>query len=421
MVRILTRGVVIIAALAASVAHGSDTPDRYRLRTGIDVSFVDSSGYASWTEGGAGKLLFDDSNDGLMFSRAFADYELQFADTLNLHAAVEAYDDDIGSTVDFAQAYVEWRPVPRTENRYRLKVGAFYPRLSLENTSAGWRSPYTLSSSAINTWIAEELRTIGAELSVSRRPEMFGGAQTFSFQAAVIVGNDPTGSLLAWKGWSIHDRQSRFGDELPLPPLPQTQPGMWFDRQDPYAAPFLEIDNKPGYYVNGEWIVGNRFLFRVMHYDNRADPMSFEDGQYAWTTKFEHIGAQVNLPGDVALLYQWMSGSTVMGPAVYGAHAVDAEFYSDFILLTKSFSRHRISARYDRFEISDNDQIPLDDNSEYGHAWTLAYQYEASDHVLLAAEWLEIFGYREAWTYYGLDEIHTERQMQLSLRLRFGS
>ena len=48
---------------------------------------------------------------------------------------------------------------------------------------------------------------------------MFGGTNTISLQGAIFLYNDPAGSLLAWKGWSVHDRQSHFGYELPLPPL----------------------------------------------------------------------------------------------------------------------------------------------------------------------------------------------------------
>jgi hypothetical protein len=421
MIRARKQAVVILAVFVALAAAAAEAPDRYKLTTGLDLSIIDSSGYPAWTEGGAGKLRYGGNNEGLIISRAFADYELQITDTLKAHAAVEAYDDDIGSTVDFTEAYAEWRPVPRSPNRYRLKLGAFYPRVSLENVSAGWSSPYTISPAAINTWIAEEVRAVGAELSLSRRPEMFGGSHTIGLQAAIFFDNDPTGSLLAWKGWSIHDRQSRFGDELPLAPLPQIQPGMMFEAQDPYVAPFREIDDRAGYYLNGEWRMGQQLLLRAMHYDNRANPTALEGGQYAWATRFQHIGAQVLLPANWQILYQWMNGSTAMGPVINDAHVVDADFYSEFVLLTKSFSRHRISARYDRFAVSDNDQVPLDDNAEYGHAWTFAYQFEATDHVALAAEAMNIFSYREAWEYYGLDEEQTERQLQLSLRLRFGN
>ncbi len=420
MVRILTLIVAIFSVLAAYTAKASDAPDRYRLRTGIDVSYIDSSGHTSWTEGFVGKLRYDDNNEGLMFSRAFADYEFQIVDTLKAHAAVEAYSDDIGSTVDFTEAYLEWRPVPRSENRYRLKLGAFYPRISLENVAAGWSSPYSISSSAINTWVAEELRTVGAELSVSRRPSLFGGAHSISLQGAFFFGNDPTGSLLAWKGWSVHDRQSRFGDELPLPPLPQIQPGMMFEAQDPYVAPFREIDGRAGYYVSGEWRFNQQLLIRAMHYDNRADPTVLEDGQYAWATKFEHIGVHVALPGDWELLFQWMTGSAVMDAVMNGVHDVDTEFDSKYLMLTRTYGGHRLSARYDKFEVTQNDETPEDNNPEDGHVWTFAYLYEFSDKVSFGAESLSIKTEHGGWQYYGLDPTKTEKQLQLSLRLRFG-
>ena len=421
MARVLILGLVILTAIIALPAAAAEAPDRYKLQTGIDVSYVDASGYQSWTEGFVGKLRYDDNNDGLMFSRAFAEYEYQITDTFNAHATVEAYDDDIGSTVDFTEAYVEWRPVPQSENRYRLKVGAFYPRISLENVAAGWSSPYTMSSSAINTWVAEELRTVGAELTVSRRPAMFGGAHTISLQGALFVGNDPTGSLLAWKGWSAHDRQSRFGDELPLPPLPLIQPGELFEAQDPYVAPFREVDSEVGFYVNGEWQFGSRLRVRAMHYDNRAVPTEIDDGQYAWTTKFEHIGAQYSLADGWDLLFQWMSGSTVMGPVVNGAHVVDVEFDSKYLMLTKAYERHRFSMRYDKFDVTQNDDTDDDNNSEDGHIWTFAYFYDYSDKISFGAESLVIKTHRFGWSYYNIETTVTEKQLQLTARLRFGN
>jgi hypothetical protein len=278
-----------------------------------------------------------------------------------------------------------------------------------------------MSFSAINTWVAEELRTFGAELSVSRRPAMFGGNHTFRLQGAAFVGNDPAGSLLAWKGWSVHDRQSRFGDELPLPPLPQIRPGMMFEAQDPFVAPFREIDDRAGFYLNGEWQVGQLLRIRAMHYDNRADPTILDDGQYAWTTKFEHIGAHLALPDNWELLFQWMIGSTVMGPVIDGAHAVDTEYDAKYLMLSKSYDRHRLSARYDNFEVTQNDDTDEDNNSEDGHAWTIAYIYNYSDTMSFAAESLYIKTHHCGWSYYGLDPVLSEKQYQLSLQLRFGN
>jgi hypothetical protein len=413
--RVLT-GAFLLAVMPGS-ASAVEFAAGHEATFGIEAGYLSMSGQASWTEGSVGKLRYRD--DGLVLNRAFMDYKGRPADTLDVHIVFEAYDDDPGDAIGLTQAYVEWRPLPKSGTRYRLKVGAFYPRISLENVDAGWSNRYTLNSSAINTWVAEELRSTGAELTVSRRPERLGGIHTFSINVAAFVANDPAGSLLAWKGWSVHDRQSRFGDDLPLPPLPQIQPGMMFDRQDPYVEPFQEIDDKLGYYLNAEWQIGNRLQLRAMHFDNRAEPTAITGGQYGWTTSFDHAGLQATLAGDIGLIVQWMDGSTAMGPVINGAHAVDVGYDSYFALLTRVFGRHRISARYDHFDVSDNDSTPQDDNSEAGHAWTLNYQYRYSDAMTIAAEHLSIRTDHFGWTWYGLPPTATERQYQLTFRARF--
>ncbi len=418
MVRIL----VTFAALAFVLVHvdgtanAADIADGHSATISIDVAYVDVSGNPSWTEGSVGKLRHDD--DGFVINRMFIDYSGRLTDTLNAHVVLEAYDDDLGDAIDFTQAYVEWRPVPKSATRYRLKLGAFYPKISLENVDAAWSSSYTQNFSAINTWIAEEIRTFGAELSMSRRPVSLGGAHAFTLDVATFWGNDPAGSFLAWKGWSVHDRQTRFGDKLPLAPLPQIQPGRMFEDQDPHVEPFVEIDNRAGYYVTGEWRYGKQFLLRAGHYDNRADPDAEDDGQYAWATKFEHLGLQTALPGEIGLIAQWMVGSTVMGGELNGIYDVDTEFDSQFLLLTRSFDRHRLSVRYDHFEVTQNDQTVEDNNSETGHAWTLGYQFGLSKKVSLAAEWLSIKTHRFANVYYGLPQTVMETQLQLLVKLR---
>lgn len=401
----------------ASLQAIADEPSRHDLAVGVDLGYVSVSGIESWTAGSVGKLRYADS--GVAFNRAFLDYESRLADTLNATVVLQAYDDGLGTAIDFTEAYLEWRPLSQSANRYRLKVGAFYPRISLENVGRGWSSPYTMIFSTINTWIAEELRSVGAEFSWSRKPVSLGGAHEVGINAAVFKGNDPAGSLLAWKGWSVHDRQSRYSDKLPLPPLPQIQPGMMFEAQDPYVTPFREVDDKAGYYVNAEWRYGRQFLVRAMLYNNEADPTSIVGGQYGWYTEFSNFGVQATLPGDVGLIAQWMSGSTVMGPVINGAHVVDVEYDSYFLLLTRNFGKHRVSARYDNFDMTQNDTTPEDNNPEYGLAWTASYQYGLSDKVTLAAEWLGIKTHRCALVYYGLSPDVVEKQAQLTLQLRF--
>lgn len=394
---------------------------RMNYEFGADLSYVDASGHPSWSDGSAGKLRYG-SGDDFVVSRAYADLGIRFADTLRAHVAVESYDDGIGAALDLTEAYIAWRPLPTSANRYRFKLGAFYPKLSLENTAPGWSSPYTLSSSAINTWIAEEIRVLGAEVAVSRRPASLGGAHSFELAATVFYDNDTAATLLSWKGWSLHDRQTRLGDELPLPPLPQLEPGgNFYLRQDPYTVPFIEIDHEPGFFLRGEWRYGRRLLLQLAHYDNRADLEAIDGGQSGWNTRFDQIGLQASLSRDVGLVSQWMRGTTLWGPVVGETHVIDADFDSWFVLLTRAFGRHRFSLRFDEFGVTEADVIPLDENAESGHAVTLAYFLDLSDTVDVAVEWLAIHTQRPAWAYYDLDTERTEGQLQLTLRLAFGS
>jgi len=415
MVRILTFALLLAVPVAVS-AQGSEAADDFVV--GVDVSLVGVSGYDAWTDGAPGKLRYSDS--GLKLARLFFDYDGRVADTIDASVAVEVYGDGLGTAIDLTETYLEWRPVPRSPNIYRVKVGAFYPRISLENTARGWSNPYLQNSSAINTWVAEELRSFGLEFSWSRKPASLGGLHRLSVDAAVFKGNDPAGTYMTWKGWSIHDRQSRFSDKLPLPPLPEVGPGGAFARQEPYTEPFREIDDAAGYYVNAEWQYASRLLLRAMFYDNRTDPASIISGQYGWHTEFAHVGLQLALPGEVGLISQWMSGSTVMGPNLGGGvYPADVGYDSYFLLLTRAWGRHRVAARYDSFSTTDNDPVAGDDNAESGLGWNLGYRYALNEFATLGLDYLSIRTRRLAFTYNGLEPTVTEKQSQLTLQLRF--
>jgi hypothetical protein len=75
-----------------------------------------------------------------------------------------------------------------------------------------------------------------------------------------------------------------------------------------------------------------------------------------------------------------------MGQIINGAHVVDVEYDSYFLMLTKVFDGHRLSARYDNFDITQNDNTREDNNPENGFAWTASYQYSFSVKVALATE-----------------------------------
>ncbi len=86
----------------------------------------------SWLNGSGGKLRFDDTNDALSVGRVVVEYQGRLSPTLQAHV-VGDYVDDATSGVDLTEAFLEWKPIPESANRHRLRVGAFYPDLSLEN------------------------------------------------------------------------------------------------------------------------------------------------------------------------------------------------------------------------------------------------------------------------------------------------
>ena len=139
----------LLLASCAPPAFAQGEPNQARLDWGFDLALVTSSGHPSWLEGSGGKLRFDADHDGIVFSRAFLDYEQQLASTVKAHVLAEVYDDRHGPFVYLTEVYLDWRPMTTTATRYRLKVGAFYPRISLENVGPGWASPYSISPSAI--------------------------------------------------------------------------------------------------------------------------------------------------------------------------------------------------------------------------------------------------------------------------------
>jgi hypothetical protein len=100
------------------------------------------------------------------------------------------------------------------------------------------------------------------------------------------------------------------------------------------------------------------------------------------------------------------------------ARAVDVEFDSKFALLTREFGKHRVSLRFDEFDVTQNDSTPEDNNPEDGHAWTLSYQVGLSEKVSLATEWLSIKTHHCGWVYYDVSPTATETQFSVSLKLR---
>ena len=414
---------LLIWGSASSLLHAqgrqADSAHSWLVQSHASFVVVDSDD-TGWLDGGFGKLRYDEADSNATFDRLLIAYRGALTPTLLAHVVVD-YMDDGSSGFDLQEGYLEWRPVPRSPNRHRFRLGAFYPRLSLENVASGWETPFSISASAINTWIAEELKLLGAEWALQRRLGGPGSPHEFEFFTALYYGNDPTGTLLAWKGWGVHDRQTRWNERLPLPPTPQLQAGTRLrEKQAPWAEPFLEIDHAPGYLAGIEWRYARRASIQLARYDNRTDPTVSANGQYGWETDFDQLALQVGLPWNLGFMAQWMRGNTKMGSfiPVFGSHAVDNDFEARYAMLTRQQNGHRFSLRYDDFSVDNLDGLPMDDNSESGDALTLAYIYDYSPRLQLAVEWLQVDSDRPARQYIGLPSSSTETSVRAQLRWR---
>lgn len=422
------RRVAACLALLMTAGAAADELDRHSFTGAIDLSWSRAdSQLPSWIEGGNGKLRFDEDHDGLRFSRAFLDYRGRLAPTVNARLTLYI-NDDASNKIDLTEAFMEWRPAPHSAWRLRSRLGAFYPRLSMENTDAGWSSPYALSSSVINTWIGEELRTVGAEVRATRSFPRFPEHQ-LSIEGAIFYGNDPTGALLTWRGWSAHDRQTGVNGAIPLAEVSAIEDWNIGPESDPppHFKPFQEIDHKPGFYVGADWQWGERARLKVFHYDNRADPEAETTaGEYAWHTWFDHVGVQVLLPWDIGLISQWIGGSTQMGEDLGPWRVQDLDFDSTFLLLSRAFGRHRVSARYEWFDLQPFNDPDGFTNKDEGNALALSYLFEATKQIRIGAEYLSIASEHCdvdvfcAWVgIHGLPRTTREDSLQLTLRWQF--
>jgi hypothetical protein len=378
--------------------------DRLQWTLGADGGWViTDTPLESWVEGGWGKLRYDENTDGLNLYHAFADAQFRISSTVNVKATLNL-NTDLSNRLDLLEGYVEWRPVPVTPWRLRFRLGAFYPHISMENIDVAWTSPYTLSFSAINTWLAEELRAIGGELNVSRRLGS-RGQHTIGFEGAVFYKNDPTGALLGARGWAAHNRQSGINAVLPLPEGPP-----WGTEYEP----FKELDHRVGYYGGVEYSYEKLIKFKYHHYDNRGDPNQGYSWGDTWETDFDAIGVQLSLPLQLGLLAQYMDGRTVW-------QGVDDGFTAWYLMLSRDFAGNRISVRYDDFllaqRMADGSEVDLDD----GDVWTVAWMYSYSKHLRFGIEWLQIKSTRPLVIAPELAPAVTENQFMTSVRIMLGN
>jgi hypothetical protein len=414
---------LVLLVLAAPAAAAGEFP---RLSAGavLDARLAATDAARGWLDAGLGKTRYGGGADGsgmlARVSQASALLGVDFSHALRVRVQANL-DAEPGAAarqgrLDLIEAFLQYQPDLTPAFRVRARAGLFFPPVSLEHDGPAWTTPYTITPSAVNTWIGEEVRGTGAELRLSA-----GGEDTHvSALAAVFGWNDPAGTLLAWRGWALHDRQTGAPDRLPLAALPSIGPGRAFDKQAPWTAPLREVDGRAGAYAGGEARLIGRLALRALRWDNRGDVTALRDAQYAWATRMDAFGLALELPAGVLVLAQHMRGRSLMGRLPDGGTPVGVHPRATYALLTAARGRHRLSLRWDAFEVDEDDALPaLDDNREEGTAWTAAYLLRIGERHRAAIEVLSVESTRPARASLGLPERDRETLLQASLRLRF--
>lgn len=305
-----------------------------------------------------------------------------------------AADDSAGSGL--LEAFVDWRRGFGEGNEVGLRAGQFFLPASRENVDPLWGSPYTLTLSALNSWIAEEIRPIGIDLLWRKT---LSSEHRFDLAATLLGGNDSSGALLAWRGFSFHDRPTPSGRFVPLPPFPGRQSEFPAQTGRGIRAFGDELDDRLGYAGRARWEApGRAAVVQTTIFVNRGD-RDLHGDEYAWDTDFRWLGVETPLFSGLRLLGEWGSGTSAMGFAPPGGRSraqVDIEFDSFYLLLTREFGALRASLRYDDFAIVDRDETPDDDNREEGNAWTFALLARLGESWRAGVEYLRLEADRPA-------------------------
>lgn len=401
---------MLLALVAAAGAHAAE------WRGLLDVRAVAADAAPGFLDGGMGKMRYDAGSPRFNIGQAVLRGDVDLADSVAAGVELSADRQGQGRAVDVREAWLAWNPLPAGAWKTRVKAGFFFPPTSVEldYDSVGWVPKHTISSSAINSWIGEELRTNGIEWSARRLGRYADAPYDVGLVAAVFNGNDPAGTLLAWRGWSISDRVGGRNDALLLPDLPSYAPGGKIPAQSRTIHPFREIDGRLGYYYGANLGFGSTLELSSLRYDNLADATAIKDDQWGWRTRFTHLSAVWRPRGAWELSAQAMRGDTMMGHSLV---ALDSQSW--FVLASHPLGTGTASARYDRFRTSEHDRLPEDPNQERGHALALAYDLPLADSVSLMSEALLVRSDRAARRLIGEAPAQTERSLTVALRFRW--
>lgn len=379
----------------------------------VDVRLPVADGEVSWTDHGFGKLRYGGSVGKVRVSPEIAAVDIAWKPEFswNFSGLVSVtHQSGQSEPLDLSEAFVQYRSNPGT-TRIAVRAGMFWPPISQEHSGPHWNVTDSITPSAINTWVGEEVKAVGLEVKLDRKL----GEHKLAATLGAFGFNDTSGTLLSYRGWALHDIKGTLIGDLPLPPL---SPFIaTYQAQETY--PTWELDSRVGYYARIDWQPPAPFTVYAIRYDNRGDRVSSRNMQTAWDTRFWNIGGAWSLGPKATIKTQVMWGETLVGPATPFGFPVDVDFMSAYLLATRQLGPGRLTIRADYFRTDDDSFIAQDNNNEHGWAGMIAYLLPLGEKIELRAELLHIESSRPGRQLYGgLPMQQDQTQLQTSVRIR---
>jgi hypothetical protein len=344
---------VVLAAAPACAHAQSDLIGVEAFDLGLDLRASVVGGERSWLDGGFGKLREGGDASGDTVARvgiASADLAWKPQIGWNFSGLVSVtWQPDVSPEVGLNEAYLRYRSNPAPV-RVEARAGVFWPPVSLEHEGSNWLVTDTITPSAVNSWVGEEVKVLGLEGKL----EAELGEHALALTGAVFAHDDMSGTLLSYRGWALHDVRMATNSDLPLPPLsPQTAP-----YQAPHTSPFYEVDDRVGFYGRVDWRPPLPVAFNAFYYDNRGDRVSSYEMQTSWRTRFWNVGALASLGASTTARSQFVWGNTLVGPDTPWGIPVDVDFTAAYLLLTRQAGPGKLSVRGDWFETATTASSP---------------------------------------------------------------
>jgi len=411
---------IAAAAIAAPspVLAQADLFGRDTLQGQAQLGVAETEGLKSWSQGGFGKTEFGPGASGT--ARFEGVWRPRFNDDFSLvvDAVAQAR---FARGIDLAEAYLLYKPLPTSALRVQARAGLLYVPASLEHDDAPgepWSVLDTLTPSAINSWIGEEVKVVGAEAKLTRTTsgvQVSGAVGLFGF-------NDTSGTLLALRGWSFSELVATASARVPLPPLS----AYLAPSQSPETRPVTSLDSRVGLYFQGEVRSAFGPLANLTVYDNDAERGLSSQGQWTWRTRFVTLGAAWPLGGGFALTGQALQGCTRAPLTGWNPIEFDVQFRSAYLKLMRAAGSETFSARVEAFQTHDSGPPlagtrfnPDDLYAEEGWSGLAAWKHSFAPGRDVLVEALWITWRRDELAEFGLAPRQTETTLRAAYRLAF--